>query len=61
MGVVVKGLKYVQKIDHVKGHLKYIGFRSNELATSQAREEYCIKDERRPVGNEARRMKFMCL
>ena len=40
MGVVVKGLKYVQKIDHVKGHLKYIGFRSNELATSQAREEY---------------------
>lgn len=40
MGVVVKGLKYVQKIEHVKGHLKYIGFRSNELATSQAREEY---------------------
>lgn len=40
MCVVVKGLKYVQKIDHVKGHLKYIGFRSNELATSQAREEY---------------------
>ena len=40
MGVVVKGLKYVQKMEHVKGHLKYIGFRSNELATSQAREEY---------------------
>ena len=40
MGVVVKGLKYVQKIEHVKGYLKYIGFRSNELATSQAREEY---------------------
>ena len=40
MGVVVKGLKYVQDIKHVKGHLKYIGFRSNELATSQAREEY---------------------
>lgn len=40
MGVVVKGLKYVQKIEHVKGHLKYIGFRSNELADSQAREEY---------------------
>lgn len=40
MGVVVKGLRYVQKIEHVKGHLKYIGFRSNELATHQAREEY---------------------
>lgn len=46
MGVVVKGLKYVQKIDHVKGHLKYIGFRSNELATSQAREEYGLDNTR---------------
>lgn len=40
MGVIVKGLRYVQKIEHVKGHLKYIGFRSNELANSKAREEY---------------------
>ena len=46
MGVVVKGLKYVTQISKVKAHIKYIGFRSNELAVIKAREEYGLDNTR---------------
>lgn len=39
MGVVVKGLRYAQNMAHVQRNIKYIGFRSNELATERVREE----------------------
>lgn len=40
MGVVVKGLKHVNDMGRVKAHVKYIGFRSDELATKRAINEY---------------------
>ena len=46
MGVVVKGLKYVTSMSKVKAHIKYIGFRSNELAVAKAREEYNLDNTR---------------
>ena len=46
MGVVVKGLKYVTSMSKVKAHIKYIGFRSNELAVAKAREEYGLDNTR---------------
>lgn len=36
MGVVVKCLKHEQNMAKVSKHIKYIGFRSNELATDKA-------------------------
>lgn len=40
MGVVVKGLKYVSNMGEVKAHIKYIGFRSDEVAKKDALKEY---------------------
>ena len=46
MGVVVKGLKYVTNTSKVRAHIKYIGFRSNELAVEEARKEYGLDNTR---------------
>lgn len=39
MGVIVKGTGYTNQISKVIGHLKYIGFRSDEIAEKKVREE----------------------
>lgn len=39
MGVVLKGTGYTNQISKVKGHLKYIGFRSNEISENKIRDK----------------------
>ena len=52
MGVIVKGLKYVTQTSKVKAHIKYIGFRSNELAVTKAIKEYGLDNTRFFSKNE---------
>lgn len=39
MGVIIKGTGYTNQVSKVIGHLKYIGFRSNEIAEQKVRED----------------------